>query len=99
MKIKELVLALVLLGVCFAPLNIPATQPICKLYETLQIIGTIAGVLVAAYAGFILSSSHELSERNNAKALLGGVFIGLIIIWLAPILVTNLVSSASVCGW
>ncbi len=65
----------------------------------IQILGTIASVLVAAYSGFILSSTHDLTERKNSKALLGGVIIGLIIIWLAPPLVTNLVNSASICGW
>jgi formate-dependent nitrite reductase membrane component NrfD len=65
----------------------------------IQILGTVAGVLVAAYAGFILASSHELTERNTAKALLAGVIIGLIIIWMAPVLVKSLVNSAGICGW
>jgi uncharacterized membrane protein len=96
---KGLVLALLLLGLSFADLVIPADQPVCRLYGMIQILGTIAGVLVAAYAGFTLASSHELTERNTAKALLGGVVIGLIIIWIAPILVKSLVDSSDICGW
>lgn len=101
MKTKELFVGVALLGLCAAaPLSIPADQPICNLYGIIKSIGTIVGVLVAAYAGFILASTHELTERNAAKSLLGGVAIGLIVIWLAPLIVTNLVgASGSVCGW
>ena len=96
---KHLAIALLLLGLSFADLTIPSDQPICRLYGIIQVFGTVAGVLVAAYSGFILASSHELTERNAAKALLSGVIIGLIIIWLAPVLVKNLVNSSGVCGW
>jgi formate-dependent nitrite reductase membrane component NrfD len=99
MNKKTLVLALLLLGMCFADLEISEDQPICRLYGMIQVLGTVAGILVAAYAGFTLASSHEMTERNNAKALLGGVIIGLIVIWLAPTLVSALVDSSGVCGW
>lgn len=99
MNKKALALALLLMGLSFADLVIPVDQPICRLYGMIQILGTVAGILVAAYAGFILSSSHELTERNTAKALLGGVVIGLIIIWMAPLLVKSLVNSSGICGW
>ncbi len=96
---KQLAIALLLLGLSFADLTIPSNQPICNLYGILKSVGTIVGVLVAAYAGFILASTHDLTERNAAKSLLAGVAMGLIIIWLAPLIVTNLVGSGSVCGW
>ena len=99
MNKKCLALALLLLGLSFADLVIPPDQPVCRLYGMIQVLGTVAGVIVAAYAGFILASSHELTERNNAKALLSGVVIGLIIIWMAPIIVKSLVNSAGICGW
>lgn len=98
-NVKNLVLALLMLGLSFAELTIPVDQPVCRLYGMIQIIGTVAGVLVAAYAGLTLSSSHEMTERNAAKALLGGVIIGLIVIWMAPIFVKSLVDSADICGW
>src|SRR5271157_3718782 len=101
MRTKELFLGLLVLGLSAAvPLSIPADQPICNLYGIIKVIGTIVGVLVAAYADFILASTHELTERNAAKSLLSGVAIGLIVIWLAPLIVTNMVgASGSVCGW
>ncbi len=96
---KELAVALLLAGLAFADLVIPPDQPICRLYGMIQILGTVAGILVAAYSGFILASSHEITEKNAAKALLGGVIIGLIIIWIAPVLVKTLVNSNGICGW
>lgn len=99
MKLREVAIALLLVGLTFADLVIPPDQPVCRLYGMIQILGTVGGILVAAYSGFILASSHEMIERNNAKALLGGVIIGLIIIWLAPILVRSLVNSSGICGW
>ena len=82
-----------------ASITIPVDQPICRLYSLIQVFGTVGGVLVAAYAGFQLATSHETTERNNAKMLISSVVIGLIIIWIAPLLVKNLVGATDVCGW
>jgi type IV secretory pathway VirB2 component (pilin) len=80
-------------------ISIPADQPICRLYSIIQVLGTVAGVLIAAYAGFMLTSSNEISERNQSKTLLTGVILGLIIIWMAPLLVKSLVGAGELCGW
>ncbi|MFH2023052.1 MAG: hypothetical protein ABIJ10_01945 [Candidatus Micrarchaeota archaeon] len=98
-SVKGLALALLMLGICFADLEIPEDQPICRLYGIIQVLGTVAGVIIAAYAGLILASSHDLIEKNAAKSLIGGVILGLIVIWIAPLLVKNLVNSADICGW
>ena len=90
---------LFLAGLVAADLVIPVDQPICRLYGMIQVLGTVAGVIVAAYSGFILASSHEIEARNSSKLLLAGVVIGLIVIWLAPLVVQNLVGASSVCGW
>lgn len=90
---------LCLAGLVSAQLVIPPDQPICRLYGMIQLFATIGGILAAAYAGFTLATSHDLNERNNAKLLLGGVVIGLIIVWLAPLVVKNLVGATDVCGW
>ena len=82
-----------------AALDIPPDQPICRLYGLIQLFATVGGVLVAAYSGFQLATSHDLTERNNAKNLISGVVVGLIIVWIAPLLVKSLVGATSVCGW
>ena len=91
---------LAIMGVAAAAeITIPPDQPICRLYSLIRLFGTIGGVLVAAYAGFLLATSHDTTERNNAKSLVSGVILGLIIIWIAPLLVKNLVGAGDVCGW
>ncbi len=92
-------LTLIGLAAAVDPLVIPPDQPVCRLYGMIQVFGTVAGVLVAAYAGFILTSSNEISERNQSKMLLTGVVLGLIIIWIAPLVVKNLVGAGALCGW
>ena len=102
MKLKDTIGLLVLSGLAMAEATgmvIPPDQPICRLYSLIQLLGTIGGVLAAGYAGFLLATSHELTERNNAKMLLSGVVIGLVIIWLAPLAVQYLVGASSICGW
>ena len=102
MKLKDTLSILALTGLTMAQsaaITIPPDQPICKLYSLIQLLGTLGGIAAAAYAGFMLATSHELTERNNAKTLLGGVVIGIIIIWGAPLVVQYLVGSANVCGW
>ncbi len=103
MKWKKAAIAalglLSLAGLSFAQLVIPEDQPICRLYGLIQLFATVGGVLVAAYSGFQLATSHDTTERNNSKLLLSGVVIGLIIVWLAPLVVKNLVGATDVCGW
>ncbi len=103
MKKQTLVVLALLSAVGLAaaidPLSISPDQPICRLYGMIQLFGTIVGVLVAAYSGFQLTSSSDNNERNNAKMMLSGVVVGLIIIWIAPLLVKNLVGAGNICGW
>jgi len=93
------VLALMGYAAAATTFSIPADQPVCRLYGLIQLFGTVGGVLVAAYAGFLLATSHDINERGNAKMLISGVVVGLIIVWIAPLLVKNLVGAADVCGW
>ena len=90
--------ALALAGVAAATIVIPPDQPICKLYSLIQIFGTIGGVLLASYAGFLLATSSDTSEREKAKTYIGGVLMGLCIIWAAPWIVAYLVGGG-ICGW
>ena len=102
MKLKETIGVLALSGLAAAQsagLVIPPDQPICRLYSLIQLFGTLAAVVAACYAGFKMATSHELTERNNAKTLIEGALLGLIIIWIAPLVVKYLVGSADVCGW
>ena len=94
-------LGMVFMSVALADtgITIPADQPICRLYGLIKTLGTVVGVIVAAYAGFTLAISTGIEERSRAKQLLGGVIIGISIIWLAPMIVNTLVGGSGICGW
>lgn len=94
-----ILLGLAALSFAVDAIEIPVDQPVCRLYGMIQTFGTVAGVLVAAYAGFILASSNEIEARNQSKMLIGGVVMGLIIIWIAPLVVKSLVGANDICGW
>ena len=93
--------ALVFLGLLgfAAALDIPEDQPICRLYGIIQVIATVGGIIVAAYSGLRLATTQDIAERKNSKDIITGVVVGLIIIWLAPLLVKSLVGAGDVCGW
>ena len=100
MKLKETISLLVLTGLAAASdIVIPPDQPICKLYSLIQLFGTIGGIIAMSVAGFNLATSHDVNERNNAKTLISGSIIGLIIIWAAPLVVKYLVGGGDICGW
>ncbi len=78
---------------------ITADQPLCKIYSLIKTLGSIIAVIMLAYAGFQLIYSTDMAGRSSAKNLLAGAIIGLVIIWLAPLLVKFLTGSSDVCGF
>ncbi len=102
MKLRDTLSILALTGLAAAQtagLVIPPDQPICRLYTIIQVLGSVGGIVAAGYGGFMFATSHELTVRNNAKTLIEGAVLGLIIIWAAPFVVKFLVGTSSVCGW
>ena len=71
--------------------------------DIIEITGYVKGlavvfsVIIMAYAGFVLMTSTNPSTRNEWKEILVGVFIGLSILFLAPIIAQTL-SGGHYCG-
>lgn len=102
MKLKDTISVLALTGLTMAQsaaFVIPPDQPICRLFTIFQALGSLAAIGMASHAGTMLFNSHDLNERNNAKMILGGVLLGLVIIWGSPLLIDYLVGAKNVCGW
>ncbi|VVB70667.1 TrbC/VIRB2 family protein [uncultured archaeon] len=96
---KLLTLTLSLAGLAFAAdLAVPVDQPICKVYSLIQTIASIIGVIMLAYSGFQLIASTDMADRQNAKNIMLGTIIGIVIIWLAPYVIGFLTGSGS-CGF
>lgn len=66
-------------------------SPVMKIYNFIKYAATVAGVLVLVFAGItFVTSGGEQVKKDRAKNMAAGVIIGLIVIWVAP-LVVNLI--------
>lgn len=98
-----LVLLLLPLGVLAAEFNSTITPedqetfdqiltPIMKIYNFIKYAATVLAVIFLVIAGvtFIMSGNDQ-GKREQAKMMMTYIVIGLIIIWVAPLVVTYLV--------
>lgn len=65
--------------------------------DSIKLLATIAGVLVISYSGAMLTISKDAMARNQWKEIILGVIIGLSIVYLAPLIGSEL-SGGSYCG-
>ena len=65
--------------------------------ETLKGISVVLAIVMAAYAGFILATSRDVRQRGEWKEMLGGIALGLILLYLAPLLASQ-VTGGNYCG-
>lgn len=49
-------------------------------------LAVVASVLIISYGGFVLMTSKNPNTRNEWKEILLGVFIGLSLLFIAPII-------------
>ena len=67
-------------------------EPVMKIYTFVKYIATFIAALVLLFAGIgYMSSGSDPKKRDNSKAMAMYVFIGLAIIWAAPIIVQFIV--------
>ena len=63
-------------------------SPIIKIYNFVKYAATVAGVLMLVFAGIIfVTAGGETEKKEKAKRMAAGVIIGLIVIWIAPLVV------------
>ena len=63
-------------------------NPVMKVYNFIKYAATVIGVLMIVFAGIIyITSGGEQAKKERAKNMAVGVIIGLIIIWVAPLVV------------
>ena len=63
-------------------------EPIIKIYNLVKYSATILAVVVLLFAGVnYMTSGSNPAKREQAKSMTMYVFIGLVVIWAAPLLV------------
>lgn len=62
--------------------------------SSLKALAVFFGVVVCAYAGFVLITNQNPETRNEWKEIIAGVMIGLCILFIAPVLSSSLTGGA-----
>ena len=57
---------------------------------SLKALAVFFGVVICAYAGFVLVTNQNPETRNEWKEIIAGVVIGLCILFIAPLLSSSL---------
>ena len=67
-------------------------EPVMKIYNFVKYSATVLAVLFLIFAGvtFIMSGNDQ-AKREKAKMMATYIIVGLIVIWVAPLLVGYLV--------
>ena len=68
-------------------------SPVMKIYNFIKYAATILAVLFLVFAGItFIMSGNDQAKREQAKTMATYIVIGLIIIWVAPLVVQYLVA-------
>ncbi len=63
-------------------------EPVMSVYNAIKYAMTVVGVLMLVFAGIMFATAGgEQAKKNRAKAMIAGVVVGLILIWVAPTIV------------
>ena len=74
-RVKAVVIALVI-------------APVMKIYSFVKYAATVAGVLMLVFSGItFVTAGGENEKKEKAKRMATGVVIGLVVIWVAPLVV------------
>ena len=67
-------------------------EPVMKIYNFVKYSATVLAVLFLIFAGVtFITSGNDQAKREKAKMMATYIVIGLIVIWVAPLIVGYLV--------
>ncbi len=67
-------------------------EPVMKIYNLIKYSATVLAVLVLLFAGVTyMTAGSDPAKREQAKSMIMYVIIGLIVIWIAPLIVNFIV--------
>lgn len=70
---------------------------LASIADSIKLLATIAGIVVIAYAGLMLTVTKNINDKNEWKEVIIGVVLGLSIVYLSPVLST-IFSGGHYCG-
>jgi RsiW-degrading membrane proteinase PrsW (M82 family) len=64
------------------------TAPITKIYDLIKGVVSIVGIIAITIAGAMyMFSGSNIQNRENAKHMVSYAIVGLVLVWIAPVLV------------
>jgi len=90
MKKSLLVLPILLLvaQVVFAASVSDVTAPITKIYDLIKGVVSVIGIIAITIAGAMyMFSGSNIQSRENAKNMVSYAIVGLVLVWIAPVMV------------
>lgn len=70
------------------------TAPITKIYDLVKGVVSILGIIAITVAGaYYMFSGSNIQARENAKSMVAYSVVGLVLVWVAPLIVTYLTSA------
>ena len=66
--------------------------------EMLKSFSVLMAIVMTAYAGFRLITCQEVQQRDEWKEVLSGIAIGLVLLYLAPLIASQLTGGTYCSG-
>jgi len=84
-----LVLAVLLISqIAFAATVADITAPVTRIYDLIKGIISVVGIIALTIAGAMyMFSGSNIQNRENAKNMVSYAIIGLVLVWVAPLIV------------
>ena len=84
-----LVLAVLLISqIAFAATVADITAPVTRIYDLIKGIISVVGIIALTIAGAMyMFSGSNIQNRENAKSMVSYAIIGLVLVWVAPLVV------------
>ncbi|MFA6064895.1 MAG: pilin [archaeon] len=97
MKRSMLVFAVLLVAtqLVFAASVTDITAPITKIYDLIKGVVSVVGIIAITIAGgMYMFSGSNIQSRENAKHMVSYAIVGLVLVWVAPLIVSYLTMPA-----
>jgi len=71
------------------------TEPIMKIYDLIKGVVSVVGIIALTIAGAMyMFSGSNIQARENSKSMVSYAIVGLVLVWVAPLIVGYLTAPA-----
>lgn len=94
-KIFILVAMFLFASIVFAQTTVDdIVEPISKIYDLVKGVVSVLGIIAITIAGaYYMFSGSNIQARENAKSMVSYSVVGLVLVWVAPLIVNFLTTA------